>query len=60
MITKPPIDQLTQKAGDKYTLCCIVAKRAKELNNGSDLPQNFKPISTAAAEFDEDITEIAK
>ena len=29
MITKPPIDELTEKAGDKYTLCCVVAKRAK-------------------------------
>ena len=26
MITNPPIDQLTEKAGDKYALCCVVAK----------------------------------
>ena len=60
MITKPPIDELTEKAGDKYTLCCVVAKRAKDLNNSADLPQNFKPISYAAGEFDDGITEIAK
>jgi len=60
MITKPPIDQLTEKAGDKYTLCCVIAKRAKELNNGPELPQNFEPIIYAASEFDDDITEIAK
>ena len=60
MITKPLIDQLTEKAGDKYTLCCVIAKRAKELNNSPELPQNFKPISYAASEFDDDITEIVK
>ena len=60
MITKPPIDELTAKAGDKYTLCCVIAKRAKELNNSPDLLQNFKPITYAAGEFDDGITEIAK
>ena len=59
MITRPPFDELTEKAGDKYTLCCVVAKRAKELNNNPDLGQNVKPISYAADEFDEGITEIA-
>lgn len=47
MITKPPIDELTAKAGDKYALCCVVAKRAKELNSSTELPQNIKPISYA-------------
>lgn len=60
MITKPPIDELTEKAGDKYTLCCVVAKRAKELNNNPDLPQNKKPISYAAEEFDDDTLQIAR
>ncbi len=60
MITKPPIDELTKKAGDKYALCCVIAKRAKELNNSTELPQNVKPISYAADEFDEGITEIKK
>jgi len=60
MITKPPIDELTEKAGDKYTLCCVVSKRAKELNNSTEIPQNFKPISYAASEFDDGITEIKK
>lgn len=58
MITKPPIDQLTEKAGDKYTLCCVIAKRAKQLNNNPDNPQNFKPISTAANEFMDGETEL--
>ncbi len=60
MITKPPIDELVEKAGDKYTLCCVVAKRAKELNDSEELPANFKPITYAAGEFDDGITEIAK
>ncbi len=60
MITKPPIDELTEKAGDKYALCCVIAKRAKELNNNPELPQNVKPISYAADEFAEGITEIKK
>ncbi len=60
MIAKPPIDELTEKAGDKYTLCCVIAKRAKELNNSPELPQNFKPITYASGEFDDGITEIAK
>lgn len=60
MITKPPIDELTEKAGDKYTLCCVVSKRAKELNNSPELPQAFKAISYAASEFDDGITEIKK
>ena len=58
MITKPPIDELTEKAGDKYSLCCVVAKRAKELNNNPDMPQHAKPISYAAEEFDKGTFEI--
>ena len=60
MITNPPIDKLTEKAGDKYTLCCVVAKRAKELNMQNDVPQGTKPISYAAEEFDKGVLEINK
>lgn len=60
MITKPPIDELTEKAGDKYALCCVVSKRAKELNNSPDIPHNAKPISYAAEEFDNGTLEISK
>jgi DNA-directed RNA polymerase omega subunit len=58
MVNKPSIDKLTAKAGDKYTLCCVIAKRAKQLNNNQDNPQNFKPISTAANEFADGETEL--
>ena len=60
MITKPPIDELTEKAGDKYTLCCVVSKRAKEHNNNPELPANAKPISYAAEEFDDGILAVSK
>ena len=60
MITKPPIDKKTKKAGDKYTLCCVVSKRAKELNNNPELPANAKPISYAAEEFDDGILAVSK
>lgn len=60
MITKPPIDELTEKAGDKYTLCCVVSKRAKELNNNPELPANAKPISYAAEEFDDGILAVSR
>ena len=58
MVNKPSIDKLTEKAGDKYTLCCVVAKRAKQLNNNQDNPQNFKAISAAAHEFFDGETEL--
>lgn len=32
MMIEPPIDELIKKTnGNKYKLCCVVAKRAKEL-----------------------------
>lgn len=58
MVNKPAIDKLTQKAGDKYTLCCVIAKRAKQLNNNINNPQNFKAITTAANEFFDGETEL--
>ena len=58
MVNKPSIDKLTEKAGDKYTLCCVIAKRAKQLNNNQDNPKNFKAISTSAHEFFDGETEL--
>ncbi|MBR2966339.1 MAG: DNA-directed RNA polymerase subunit omega [Clostridia bacterium] len=61
MITNPPIDQLTEKAGDKYALCCVVAKRAKELAvNPAEEMESKKPITFAAEEFDQGATVIKK
>ncbi len=61
MITKPPIDQLTELAGNKYALCCAIAKRAKELNEmqkRDELSAKEKTISYAAEEFVEGKTRI--
>lgn len=54
MITKPPIDNLTKIAGNKYILCCAVAKRTKALNImqvNDEIATNIKTISFAADEI---------
>lgn len=61
MITKPPIDELTELAGNKYALCCAVSKRAKELNDlqrEGQLDPEIKTISYAAEEFAEGKTKL--
>ncbi len=63
MITKPPIDELTELAGNKYALCCAISKRAKELNDcqrQDELSTEIKTISYAADEFSEGLTEIKR
>ena len=50
MVTKPPIDELTQMAGNKYILCCAVTKRAKQLDQmqaNDEISTNVKTISFA-------------
>lgn len=62
MITKPSIDKLVELAGNKYVLCCVVAKRAKELNEmqkRDELSAKEKTISYAATEFVEGRTHLA-
>ena len=52
MVTKPPIDELTQMAGNKYILCCAVTKRAKQLDQmqaNDEISTNVKTISFASA-----------
>ena len=54
MVTKPPIDELTRIAGNKYILCCAVTKRAKQLNQmqaNDEISTNVKTISFAAEEL---------
>lgn len=57
MIHKPPIDELAQKVGSKYSLCIVASKRARQimesaLNQGiTELPDNQKPLSVAAQEI---------
>lgn len=57
MIHKPPIDDLTEKIGSKYSLCVVASKRARQImeqmqNQGaSELPGKEKPLSVAAQEI---------
>ncbi len=57
MIHKPPIDELAQKVGSKYSLCVVASKRARQLmeqaqNQGlTELPNKDKPLSVAAQEI---------
>lgn len=57
MIHKPPIDELSQKIGNKYALCVVASKRARQLmekaqNDGyNELPSKEKPLSVAAQEI---------
>lgn len=57
MIHNPPIDELTEKVGSKYTLCVVASKRARQLmeqaqNQGLlELPDKEKPLSVAAQEI---------
>lgn len=54
MIHKPPIDELVEKIGSKYSLCIVASKRARQLmdvaqNQGVDTAE--KPLSVAAQEI---------
>ncbi|HIT77630.1 MAG TPA: DNA-directed RNA polymerase subunit omega [Candidatus Limihabitans stercoravium] len=63
MINKPPIDKLTELAGNKYVLCCAISKRAKELNElqkEGEINMDAKTISLAAEEFVAGETQLKK
>ena len=57
MIHKPPIDELAEKVGSKYSLCVVTSKRARQImeqaqNQGmTELPDKQKPLSIAAQEI---------
>ncbi len=54
IMIEPPIDDLTKKVGNKFMLTCLVAKRAKQINDeylmGEPLDKDPKVISIAAEE----------
>ncbi len=54
IMMEPPIDALVDKVGNKFLLTCLVAKRAKELNNiyfaGEPQEKDPKVIAIAAQE----------
>jgi DNA-directed RNA polymerase subunit omega len=54
MIHKPPIDELAEKVGSKYSLCVVTSKRARQImeqasNQGTEITD--KPLSVAAQEI---------
>lgn len=55
MMIQPPIDELADKMdGNKYKLCCVMSKRAKELEKRipAELEQSdIKSVSWAAQEI---------
>lgn len=60
----PPIEKVIESAGNKYILCTLVSKRAKELL--LDKPEFFKnnqkikPIEFASKEFYEGLYTVSK
>ncbi len=59
----PPIEKVIDKAGNKYILCSVISKRAKELL--LDKPEFFKtnqrvkPIEFASKEFYEGLFTVS-
>ena len=53
MLTQPPVEELVEIAGNKYALCCVVAKRAKDLKkiNPEIDSSSKKEITTATEEL---------
>lgn len=54
MIHKPPIDELAERVGSKYSLCVVTSKRARQImeqaqNQGTEIAD--KPLSVAAQEI---------
>ena len=47
MMTRPPVNELAQKAGSRYLLVTAVANRARQLQDDPDALGNNKPLSMA-------------
>ncbi|HHW90190.1 MAG TPA: DNA-directed RNA polymerase subunit omega [Clostridiales bacterium] len=63
MMTQPPIDKLIEMIDSKYALCCLIAKRARQLlDKKPELLEetNINAISYAAQEVYEGKVQIAK
>lgn len=60
----PPIETVIEKAGNKYILCSLISKRAKELLlNKPEFfrdHQKVKPVEFASKEFYEGLFTISK
>ena len=53
MMINPPVEDLIDIAGNKYALCCVVSKRAKDLKkiNPEIDSSDKKEITTATEEL---------
>ena len=54
MIHKPPIDELVEKIGSKYSLCIVASKRARQIMDNAQnqgVEYTDKPLSVAAQEI---------
>ena len=63
MITRPPIDEVAQKAGNKYLLCTISGKARQRVEyhaESDEIATNVKTISYAAEELDEGKIKVVK
>ena len=60
----PPIEEVVDMAGNKYILCSVVSKRAKELllDNADFFKTNqkIKPIEYASKEFYEGVYTVSR
>ena len=60
----PPIEEVVDMAGNKYILCSVVSKRAKELllDNADFFKTNqkVKPIEYASKEFYEGVYTVSR
>ena len=60
----PPIEKVIEEAGNKYILCTLVSKRAKELLRSKEeffkANQKIKPIEYASKEFYEGLYTISR
>jgi DNA-directed RNA polymerase subunit omega len=49
-----PINELLEKVENRYTLCAVISKRARQLVDGDNQlvePNSKKPVSIAVEEF---------
>lgn len=63
MMTQPPVDKLIEKIDSKYALCCLVSKRARQLQDKKPMvleESATKAISYAAQEIYDDLVVISK
>lgn len=51
MMNYPPLNELVEKTGNRYTLVTAVAKRARQLMDDPDTLEDRKPVSVAVEEL---------